>query len=411
MNRWLMKSLLLILSVQSFSYAVVLQNADVVYVKKNCTSIDNCFQTTGELTEWAWGTSTGVNHRIPKPNANSRLLVNIDSGVFGQIKCNNLDLNTKMGFTTFSGTGKGSTFLTEDTKPVTININNCTELKFSHMTIEHTSNAMINKSIVWTGDGNSVWDNVEVINTSRNPNSTNYAWYDLKCDASKEGNTHFWFGSTIKAAARNGTRAYKSNCGETWFYGGLIETYFDSNSLSPVAVVGIETVRGDVRVFGSTLRVYIPPEGILSDISGLSAFVGVSNSGTFHMHGGIISVDASLIAGSFDVVGLISQNGVGAHTPGTAFTVKPPISGKSIRAIGATAKSPFLWPPGSNLPVNQSITGADIFIETDCDAQGYCEGDGLQSHMMIYNDTECVIEKWFDTRVNKCRKTGSNPNM
>lgn len=411
----IIKSILFVFSffISSFSNAVIHQNSSTVHIKVDCTGIDNCFEDMASLTEWAWGTQVGVEHRVPAPNQNSRLLVLIGEGEFGQIRCVNTDTNSLKGFVTFSGTGKGSTVLNVVNRPVTVKVQNCTDLNFNHMTIDHSSDKLVNKTIEWVGNGKSIWDNVEVINSSTGLNSTNYGWYDLSCDSSNENNTHFWFGSTVKAVARKLTRAYKSNCAETWFYGGLIEVFFDNGS-APSAVVGVETVGGDVRVFGSTVRVHVPSSALASDMSGITTFTGVSNSssGVFHMHGGIISLDASRVTGVFNSVGLSSSdNAAIAHTPGTAFAVLPSINGSATRVTGSTVKSPYLWPPGVSLPVEQSVTGADIFVETDCDAMGYCEGDGSEVHMMIYNDTECVNQKWFDTRTNQCRMVGSNPNI
>ena len=55
----------------------------------------------------------------------------------------------------------------------------------------------------------------------------------------------------------------------------------------------------------------------------------------------------------------------------------------------------------------RSITGQDLFIETDCNSAGDCSGRGTETHLMIYNDANCSQgNPWFDTVTGACRDAG-----
>jgi hypothetical protein len=125
------------------------------------------------------------------------------------------------------------------------------------------------------------------------------------------------------------------------------------------------------------------------------------------MHGGIIAVDASKGAVSRNAIGIDvnkSTNGDGkAHTFETAWTVKAGTGGGTVTRLKGNGEheSPFLWQAGTDVPVPNlvSLTGADMFVETDCNSSG-CSG-GSEPHLMIYSSS--CPSKWFDLVRQQCR--------
>ncbi|HIG00925.1 MAG TPA: hypothetical protein EYQ66_06415 [Myxococcales bacterium] len=55
----------------------------------------------------------------------------------------------------------------------------------------------------------------------------------------------------------------------------------------------------------------------------------------------------------------------------------------------------------------QSEHGQDLFVETDCDANGTCAGAGNEPHQMIYAGEVCATggsdDPWFDSVEGECR--------
>lgn len=91
-----------------------------------------------------------------------------------------------------------------------------------------------------------------------------------------------------------------------------------------------------------------------------------------------------------------------AHTPGTAFALTPGSGGTRTRLDGPHIHSPFQWPAGTTPPALASQAGQDLFVETDCEADGDCDGTGDQSHLMVY-DTSCGSDPWRNVNTNACR--------
>lgn len=48
-----------------------------------------------------------------------------------------------------------------------------------------------------------------------------------------------------------------------------------------------------------------------------------------------------------------------------------------------------------------SLHGADLFVETDCNTAGNCNGAGSETHLMVYNIS--CSPPWFDTTRVACR--------
>ena len=162
------------------------------------------------------------------------------------------------------------------------------------------------------------------------------------------------------------------------------------------------TAEGDVRLFGSSVRSH-PGAGFTQNVDFIGVSLGQSQpGGVFHMHGGIVSVNAGPLGR--DAVGIDATDATTfAHTLGTAFITKKGTGG-AIRVRGSgNVQSPLLWQSGTDVPLGgiSSQTGKDLFVETDCDASG-CSGAGVQPHLMIYS-AACGADPWFDTVRGACR--------
>lgn len=191
----------------------------------------------------------------------------------------------------------------------------------------------------------------------------------------------------------------------------------DVGSGTNQAALQIGSPSGDFRAFGSAVRsqvgagIDVPTFGFSeNEMTGVDAKVG-----TFHMHGGIISVNAGGSSLDVGALGLVTAAATAqAHTPGTAFVVAAANDGTSTRLRGpaGVTQSPFLWqqrdePPRSvpgdpASPFVGSIQGADLFVETDCSSTS-CSG-GSDPHLMIYSES-CVGAggPWFDVVRGLCR--------
>ena len=84
---------------------------------------------------------------------------------------------------------------------------------------------------------------------------------------------------------------------------------------------------------------------------------------------------------------------------------------------GATIQAPFLWQSGSMPPAGTTEAttlwvedGRDLYVETDCNADGNCAG-GTESHLMVSNPTLCISpgDPWLDTVTGRCRNDTVDP--
>ena len=221
---------------------------------------------------------------------------------------------------------------------------------------------------------------------------------------------HFWFNSKIIGVPSSFSPAavYLARCGESWFYGSDIFLKMSNEGANANAVQISGT--GDVRVFGSTIRTVVPAGSDGVDKTFSPNVVKVLGTGTFHMHGGIITSDAQASSETFDISGIYAHqrgsNVPSVHVIDTAFNLKPPPAGGISNRITGTAtyavQSPFLWQNGDTPPAITSRNGSDIFVETDCSSSG-CQGSGIETHMLIYNDNCNTDGPWFDIVTGRCR--------
>ena len=388
-------------------HAAIAPDAASINVKQSCGTEDNCFEDMSVLSDWI--------HNTRLPSASAPLTVDIGPGSFSGYNCNN------SGYTTLRGAGRSSTRLIQAGNKAAVVVTECEKLSFQDMTISGSGNTAI--GIDWSGRGNSTYSNIEL---SAKGSFTSFAWgdHDINgnvCSASDEKSEHFFFGSTIKAEGGFYNNAYYTFCAVTWIYGSEIITIADnSGATGNVATNAGFRVQGDgvqIQVFGSRVTSRSGTGTITNTPTPGLGLVGatVSDGGTFHMHGGIIGVIAdnpaiNTPASGVTVYGSTSK----VHIIDTAFNVKATGNAAAYRIWNyggdSIVNTPFLWSAGSMPPVGNnngdsviSETGQDMYVETDCLANGDCNSTGVETHIMVYNQNCSVDGAWFDTTTGRCR--------
>jgi len=251
--------------------------------------------------------------------------------------------------------------------------------------------------------------------TGYSPTNFSIGWYDedATCEDSKP--LHYFFGSRVTALGNAAFNwGFSARCAEHWFFGGELMAKLASGESGASQTAVLVAGEGDFRLFGTAVRsntgaassgaLYHP----LASGSGGAHAVLVLDGGTFHAHGSILNVSADGSSASSDVTALgAASSATLAHTPGTAFVVKPGGGGGTGTRIadpGGKVQSPFLWPPGTSPPAAVSTQGSDAFVETDCGSGGGSCSSGSEPHLMLYA-TSCSGSggPWFDTVTGACR--------
>lgn len=372
---------------------------------------------------------------VRQPSAASPLLVEIGPGTFDKLSCgagDNIFLSgPSFNNVTFRGSGRGRTVF----KNIAANgagcvlcgaiqaaTANCHDLQFASLTADSTF-----WGAVWRDDaGGSVWIDVDVL-------GGRVGWYEVTappCDQTKMAE-HYWYNSKIVARTPDGFagNAYEASCSEDWFYGCELDVLADATTTGTFSdgFMGISVGgdpanglqrKGEAWLFGTLVRIQAnnisPSATVQAGIAGARVF----ETGTLHMYGGSIDVAVSGSNPS-EVIGLHVRDGGFAHTPGTSFLVSGGLgveNGKTARLKGSGAMSPFIYPPGVTPPLANpanpaskylaATVGSDMFVETDCNGTGTCNGSGTETHLMISNPVKCGADNpWFNATKGKCRST------
>lgn len=279
------------------------------------------------------------------------------------------------------------------------------------MTISQTQgNGATSYAIQWLNGGSSVWNNVFVESNATNAGFRSAGWYESGCTNNVTTlplAEHYWFSSRIKVFVRGAinTVGYSTQCAaKSWFYGTEIDVVANNASSGGNNVAGVEIGAGENQFFGSSIRVWVD-SALPSNVS-FPRFVGVSpqfyggGSGKFHMHGGLIAVNASASTQAFDVASALALDHF--HAFETAYTLKPPSVGGTATRLSSSAEAPYMWEPAIEPPNVMSVNGSDTFVETDCSNLG-CQEAGLETHLHIYNAFCSAAGPWFDTVTGRCR--------
>ncbi len=405
-------------------------NADVVYLRKDCTTgLTNCFSSMAALAgsegtgapvhpspetngSWLWDT------RQPTPS--SPVLVVVGPGSWTSFVCPDRTGGPPFGGVTLRGSGRETTSLHGTTAG--FDASNCFSLDVNDMTISGQS-----QGVRWTGEGSAFWHDVDI---RTDPTGALAAWKD-GCSASDTLSEHSFFSSRIiadgaGAQASFGLQltAFESSCSRSSFFGGELRAAGDPT-------VGFQRVvdlsnGAELRVAGTAIR------GLGADrtpaFSGIWGVLASGNHATrttrFELIGGIVSLFASHASGGTASVAGASLSGrVEFSAPASAWVVRAP-DGASYRVAtdaGGPATpvvaSPFLWQSGTDEPESGllSETGRDLFVETDCNGTTEecncsepgidCSGDPVHPHLMVY-DSSCSPTPWFDLVTRACRNTG-----
>ncbi|MEW6331792.1 MAG: hypothetical protein AB1560_10060 [Pseudomonadota bacterium] len=350
--------------------------AAVVKVRKSCTengvALDNCFTSLTAVTDWMATTR--------KPNASAPLEVEIGPGTFGQtlIECSPGDNYT--GHTSFEGAGNGQTIIKGISYNSPLTVYSCTNLSFSHLTI----NGTLYGGVLWNGGGTSKWSDVEVIGAAR-------AWYEEGCDSSR--GSHYWFGSKLTAIAPpmfGIGSTYQATCDESWFFGSEITISVPTNAYQ-VGIGGAVSAGGNgiIHVYGSVLRALVDGPG-----SAPAARVGNLGNGTtggeIHIHG--TGIDLISQTGRNVVALKASDNGM-IHANGATYNMSTTGTKTRIVNTGGHVHASYLWEEHAEAPAITSVNGADMAVVTNT-------ADG-QPHLVIYSSS--CASKWFDTVTGACR--------
>ncbi|MFK7896406.1 MAG: hypothetical protein AB8G23_11245, partial [Myxococcota bacterium] len=312
----------------------------------------------------------------------------------------------------------------------------CVDIAVSNLTVRGSR-----YGAAWAGGGNSTWTDVDM-DLYPHLGSANSAWFG-QCDSpTNEAETwdgcvdpippfvngrdrpvHFYHGVRVRSfggVSGQFGAAFIEDCAENWFYGGEVSLHITNPAMTGLFLnAGIllrehsNHASGDFRGFGTKISV-------IADVPPLSSsrLVGVrveeadstndrdANPDTrsqFHLHGGLLEVKNR--SGSTNRVVGIEVDGVDptapagrgnafAHTVESAFDVSTNGDGPVIRlsqSRGGLVLAPFLWAPRKAPPQSTnwplfSLDGQDLYVETDCDADGDCDVGGNQSQLMVFDE-------------------------
>ena len=404
---------LLVLSVSVFTFAAsahaVSPTADVVHLRTDCTGVTDCFTTTSALTNWLWGTGSGV--RAAPPSAGDRVSVLVGPGTFDKFVCD--ATSTPTGWVSVIGSGRGHTRFEANSGSAdqeflfsngifchgAITAYGCTDLNFQDLTAYGSDTG-----VFWLDGGNATWTDVDMIGggAARVPgcafSTTTYGWVD---NGSGPNSTHFLFGCRAIGLGTNGgyNAAIAQHHAELWFWGGDVLAQPDYAGTGITAQFSVE-LSGDSEFhgFGTSIRNLV---GASTQIFPVFTAVNVTGQSKFHMHGGVITSDGSGSTGNQGATALSAVSNGFAHAHETAFAVKPGGTGLATRlATSGNGKieAPFQWEQRTTPPSITSKNGADMFVDT-------AAGTGNnEAHLMVY-DTACTGAggPWRDMVGGACR--------
>lgn len=380
--------------------------ARVVELRESCarpdsTYLDNCLETTDDLTDWLWVDAGTPGGRSSEPNSLDPVTVRVGPGTFERFLCDGSIVSGMRGFVSVIGSGRAETmFHNDDPTPPPfasslareggVDAVDCTELSFYQLTALGVSTGAN-----WVGSGISLWESVDMVaddgtgGVCSNPFTKVHGWYD----SNSVGGEHWFWDARFRAGSCDGlsAAAFVSYGAESWIYASDFLLEVSRVNTFGYANVILAGVSADVRIFGSTIRGKVLPA---SPSANPPPFTGITAtaSSSVHIHGSVVNVDGS-DSTKGDVYAIESATNGLVHTPGTAFVLKSTTSGKKWRIGGGGAsnvQSPFTWPPSDTSPGVESTDGSDMFVKTNAGT------GGDESHLYVY-DNDCSPEPWRST--------------
>lgn len=375
--------------------------ARVVELRASCampggTTLDNCFETVADLTDWLWGGAAGS--RASAPNSLDQVVVHVGPGEFAQLECT----GAMNGWVNFLGAGRTLTRFVVDTPGVcdpAIEVVDCTGLSFQDLAAEG-----LGKGATWEGTGSSIWQNVDLTADDRGVTACVpvTAWYDFNGGPAGTNGSHWFWNMRFTARAsldQVGAIAFGTIAGENWIYGSDILLDYRGSVGGLLAAVYVNHI-GSVRVFGSSVRAKASAQAVHVPLGTYDALVALSaGNSALHMHGGIVNVDASVNQTGINIANIHVYHTGFVHTPDTAFTVLGSAGGTTWRikkdGPGAVIQSPFFWPPSTTPPDMLSVNGADMFMKTNAGPAGdqvrpFIYDDGCASNWRDATDATCL---------------------
>ena len=344
----------------------------------------NCVESTADVNAWL--------ATVRSPDA-PPVIIDIGTGEFDPFVCIDQD-----GIT-LRGSGRLVTAIANHVSGNAMTIANCDKLQLQDLRV--VADGTAGRGVDFTGPGSVDYTDIEV-EAVRSVFEENDV-VSGTCGYSASQSVHRSWNSLWRDLNQNGSAAWIATCTKALFYG--------SEVLGTNTAIQIE-YQADLRLYGSVVRTVVPQNSAFSPARGVR--VGPGPGGTFHMHGGLIAVDASAKEGQMNVsvVG-IANNGF-AHALDTAFLVKAAGAGTATRIASTGVEAPLLLAPRTDKPnaggggagPYVSATGSDMYVETDCCSNGDCDSTGAEPHLMVYNAAMCTsptLGPWFDTVTGRCR--------
>jgi hypothetical protein len=367
-------------------------DADRVDVRKTCPVPSvNCVTTMAEVNTWLEPGGRQQSPVIP-------VIIDVGPGEFDPFVCADQDSIT------LRGSGRITTTISNHlSSGVAVSITNCDRLELQDLRV--VADGSLGKGVDFNGPGSVDYTDIEV-EATRSPFEENDA-VSGTCPYSASQSVHRSWNSIWRDLNQNGSYAWGATCTQALFYG--------SEVFGVTTAIQVQN-QGDVRLYGSVVRTVVLQNSATNPARGVR--LGPGSGGTFHMHGGLIAVDASAKEGQQNVSVLGIQNNTGfAHALDTAFLVKAAGTGTATRVSGASVEAPLLLAPGTDKPNGGgggagpyvSTTGQDLYVETDCCSNGDCNATptpGTEPHLMVYNSNLCTNPTqgpWFDTVTGRCR--------
>jgi hypothetical protein len=372
---------------------------EIVWLVTDCDASGHdegvdCFESVSALQAYVWGTGAPSTGGID-PDAGDPLIVEIGPGTFsGHLTCED------NGWVTFRGAGRDRSEISYNGFVGAFYATDCHEVAFQDLAIRHTTNI----GVTVIGASTTTWTDVDITGSFA-------GWYDQGCGGSATAapaGEHFFWGVKFEGEVN----AFFAECARSWIFGSdLVARPVDAPTNNNAAIIAVRIAhRAEVNVFGSNVEATMAStsSNVITDAYGI--WVGSNGNnvstgyGAFEMHGGRIRVDASNLAG-VDAVGMnVFDSGTGdasARVLEDGFELKEGSGATATRLMGdGSIASPFLLPSGTAAPATVSLTGQDLFVDTDCATAG-CNSTGTEPHLLIYSST--CTSKWFDVVTGACK--------
>ena len=370
------------------AFAAVDPAASVILLRTSCNdgaggTLNNCFTKTGLVRNYIYA---------QRADKTAKLLIDIGPGTFDTF-FPSPDCQTVGGGTlTFRGAGVETTVLASVVHLGCVN----SKWAFEDMTIRNT--AMAN-TVVWNGGGESTWTNV-VIGPGGVSEST---WYDAAdtdntpCAPGLQG-IHRFFSSRIIGSK---STAFRSACGDNWFWGSeiVLITFPNSTNVSAIRSTG---VGNRIHLYGSNVRVEASPSA--TSLTSITA-ITVSNGAELHAHG--VGIDAIGKAGT-SVTALDASSDGKIHANASSYFLRTGAGGTVTRINnhGETGHvhAPYLWEHIPDTDGNPSTVDTNFVSINGVDQTTVRTGtlDG-HPHPAIYSTSCGSTARWYDTVDKVCR--------